>query len=122
MVGNRRGVGEIVAVEQLDDAAPRSERGKTELRADAAQNPVEFAPDVTAPLGTGPALVVTDNDVAHDDAAGGVTGFLIPPGTLPANVEIAGYHALASGNTALVVDTTTALPGLPAASPAEPEW
>jgi hypothetical protein len=86
----------------------------------AAQNPVDFAPDVTAPLGTGPALVVTDHDLAHDDAAGGVTGFLIPSGTLPANVEIAGYHPLASGNTLLALDTTTILPGLPAGTPAEP--
>ena len=85
----------------------------------AAQNR-DFAPDITGPSARGPSLVVDDHDLAHDDAAGGVTGFLIPPGTLPANVEIAGYHPLASGNTLLSLDTTTALPGLPAGSPAEP--
>jgi predicted small secreted protein len=85
-----------------------------------AQNAVGFSPDVTKDLGSGPSLVVNDHQVAHQTAAGAVTGFLLPPGTLPANVEIAGYHLLANGNTLLVMDTTTALPGLPAASPAEP--
>ena len=85
----------------------------------AAQNRVDFAPDITAPLGTGPSLVVNDHNLAHDNATGGVTGFLIPPGVLPANVQIEGYHALATGNTLLVLDTTTALSGLPAGSPAE---
>jgi hypothetical protein len=86
----------------------------------AGQNRVDFAPDITAPLGSAPSLVVNDDDLAHDNAAGGVTGFLIPPAALPANVQIEGYHALANGNSLLVVDTTTALPGLPVASPAEP--
>jgi len=86
----------------------------------SAQSPVDFAPDITAPLGTGPALVVADQQLAHDDAAGGVTGFLILPGTLPGNVEVAGYHHLASGNVLLSVDTTTALPGLPPGAPAAP--
>jgi hypothetical protein len=85
-----------------------------------AQNRVDFAPDVTAPLGSAPPLVVNDHNLAHDNAAGGVTGFLIPAGALPANVEIAGYHALANGNTLLALDTTTFLPGLPAGTPAEP--
>ena len=85
-----------------------------------AQNRVDFSPDITAPLGATPSLVVNDHDLAHDDAAGGVTGFLIPAGTLPANVEIAAYHPLASGNTLLALDTTTALPGLPPGTPAEP--
>ena len=40
----------------------------------AAQNRVDFAPDITAPLGTGPSLVVTDHDLADDDGAGAVTG------------------------------------------------
>src|SRR5262245_40186103 len=79
----------------------------------AAQNRVDFAPDITAPLGTGPSLVVNDHNLAHDNATGGVTGFLIPSAVLPANVQIEGYHALANGNTLLVLDTTTALPGLP---------
>jgi hypothetical protein len=85
-----------------------------------AQNRVDFAPDITAPLGSAPSLVVNDHNLAHDNAAGGVTGFLIPAGALPANVEIAGYHPLASGITLLALDTTTFLPGLPAGSPAEP--
>ena len=38
----------------------------------AAQNPVEFAPDVTAPLGTGPALVVR--------SGGGMAGQSFQPG------------------------------------------
>jgi hypothetical protein len=86
----------------------------------AAQNPVDFSPDITAPLGSAPSLVVNDHNLAHDDAAGGVTGFLIPAGALPANVQIEGYHPLANGNTLLALETTTALPGLPAGSPAEP--
>jgi hypothetical protein len=85
-----------------------------------AQNRVDFAPDITAPLGSAPSLVVNDHDLAHDNAAGGVTGYLIPSGTLPANVEIAAYHPLANGNTLLSLDTTTMLPGLPAGTPAEP--
>jgi hypothetical protein len=85
-----------------------------------AQNRVDFAPDITAPLGTGPSLVVNDHNLAHDDAVGGVTGYLIPGGALPANVQIEGYHPLASGNTLLALDITTALPGLPPGSPAEP--
>jgi hypothetical protein len=86
----------------------------------AAQNAVDFAPDVTAPLGTGPSLIVNDHNLAHDNATGGVTGFLIPAGALPANVSIEGYHALANGHSLLALDITTALPGLPVASPAEP--
>ena len=86
----------------------------------AAQNRVDFAPDITAPLGTGPSLVVTDHNLAHDNAVGAVTGYLIPAGTLPPNVQIEGYHPLANGNTLLALDVTTALPGLPVASPAEP--
>jgi hypothetical protein len=86
----------------------------------SAQNRVDFAPDITAALGSSPSLVVNDHNLAHDDAAGGVTGFLIPATTLPANVAIAGYHPLANGNTLLVLATTAALPGLPPVSPAEP--
>ena len=81
---------------------------------------IEFSPDVTKELGSGPSAVVADDDVAHATFAGAVTGFMIPPGTLPANVEVAGYHLLATGNSLLSLDTTTALPGLPVASPAEP--
>jgi hypothetical protein len=86
----------------------------------AGQNAVGFTPDVTKDLGSGPSLVVNDHQVAHQAAAGAVTGHLIPAGLLPANVEITGYHPLANGNVLIAVDTTTALPGLPAASPAEP--
>jgi hypothetical protein len=81
---------------------------------------VGFSPDVTRNLGSGPSLVVADQQVAQQTAAGAVTGFLIPPGTLPANVEVSGYHPLPGGTVLLSVDTTTALPGLPAAAPAEP--
>src|SRR5262245_32520584 len=86
----------------------------------AAIAQVDFAPDITAPLGTGPWLVVNDHDLGRDDAAGGVTGYLIPAGTWPANVQIEGYHVLMSGNSLLALDITTALRGLPAGSPAEP--
>lgn len=86
----------------------------------SAQNAIGFSPDATAELGSGPTAVVADHDVAHANAAGGVTGFLLPPGTLPANVEVAGYAPLPNGNVLLAVDTITALPGLPAGSPAEP--
>src|SRR5882672_658832 len=86
----------------------------------AAQSPVDFAPDVTAKLGSSPSLVVNDHDLAHDNAVGGVTGPLIPAGTLPANVQIEGYHPLANGHTLLALDITTVLPGLPPGSPAEP--
>ena len=86
----------------------------------AAQNRVDFAPDITKPLGSAPSLVVNDHNLAHDNAAGGVTGYLIPPGALPANVQIEAYHALANGNALLALDITTALPGLPPGTPAEP--
>src|SRR5262245_13156852 len=85
-----------------------------------AQNRVDFAPDITAPLGSAPSLVVNDHNLAHDNAAGGVTGYLIPAGALPANVQIEGYEPLASGHSLLALDITTALPGLPVGSPAEP--
>jgi hypothetical protein len=90
------------------------------LAAASAIAQVDFAPDITAPLGSAPSLVVNDHNLAHDDAAGGVTGYLIPAGALPANVQIEGYHALAGGNSLLALDITTALPGLPPGSPAEP--
>jgi hypothetical protein len=86
----------------------------------AAQNRVDFAPDITAAFGSSPSKVVSDHNLAHDNAAGGVTGFLIPAAALPANVAITGYHPLPNGNTLLVLDTVAALPGLPPASPAEP--
>lgn len=86
----------------------------------SSQNAVAFAPDITALLGTGPAAVVGDDDVGLDDASGGVTGFAIPPGTFPANVEVSGYDLLPTGNRLVSVDTTSALPGLPPGTPAEP--
>src|SRR5215470_74634 len=86
----------------------------------AANSPVDFAPDITAKLGTGPSLVVTGHDLADDNGAGGVIGYLIPAGTLPSNVHIQDFHPLASGHTLLAVDITTALPGLPPGSPGEP--
>jgi len=85
-----------------------------------AQNHVDFAPDITAKLGSAPSLVVNPNNLAHDNGAGGVIGYLLPAGTLPANVHIEGYEALASGHSLLALDITTALPGLPPGSPAEP--
>jgi len=89
-------------------------------RATAAQHPVDFAPDITVNLGTGPSLVVNGNNLAHDNGAGGVIGYLIPAGTLPANVHIQDFHPLANHHTLLAVDITTALPGLPPGAPAEP--
>src|SRR5262249_1116388 len=86
----------------------------------AAASPVDFAPDITAKFGTGPSLVVTGHDLAHDNGAGGVIGYLIPAGTLPSNVHIQDFHSLANGHTLLALDITTALPGLPPGSPAEP--
>ena len=40
----------------------------------SAQNAVGFSPDVTKDLGSGPSLVVDDHQVAHQTAAGAVTG------------------------------------------------
>lgn len=86
----------------------------------SAQNAVEFAPDISVALGSGPSLTVGPNQLASDDGAGAVYGFLMPPNTLPANAGMSGYHRLANGNLLLSLDRATALPGLPPAAPAEP--
>ena len=91
----------------------------------AAQSPVIFSPDITAQYGTVVPALIEDDDAAADDAAGAVT---IPAylasmfGTLPASAEVAGFELSSSGavGSLLAVDTTVALPGLAAASPAEP--
>jgi hypothetical protein len=93
--------------------------------APAAQSPVAFSPDVTAQFGTVGSATVSDNEAALDDAAGTVT---IPPdvaamfGTIPASAEVAGFELSSSPAVGwlLTVDTTAALPGLPASAPAEP--
>ena len=88
----------------------------------AAQNPVLFAADVTVELGTvGPATVSHDR-VASDNGAGAVVTL---PGMFPgiqATAEIAAFEISESPSFGrlLVLDTATALPGLPAGSPAEP--
>jgi hypothetical protein len=84
-----------------------------------AQNPVFFSPDITANFGTVLPALVTDEDVARDDAAGSVTPF-IPTGTLPPQVDVDGFDLQPSGASLLAVDVTVALPGLPPGMPAEP--
>jgi hypothetical protein len=87
-----------------------------------AQNRVFFSPDITAKLGSVTPAVVTDNDAATDNAAGTVkkivTGMFsaIPPNAEIGDVEITNSAV----GSLLVLDTTTPLPGLPIASPAEP--
>src|SRR6185436_12518569 len=91
----------------------------------AAQNAVLFSPDITANLGTASAALVEDDDVARDDAAGTV---VVPPlfptmlAALPAGAEVSGIEVPTSAAVGLLlsVDTTVALPGLPAGAPAEP--
>ena len=90
----------------------------------SAQNPVLFSPDITVSLGTGP-VTVDDDDAASDDGAGIVS---IPPylapmfSAIPDSAQISDFElsgALSVG-WVLSTDTTAALPGLPASSPAEP--
>ncbi len=85
----------------------------------SAQNAVSFSPDITASLGTVLPAVVTDEDVAVDDAAGSVVLFL-PPGTIPPPVAVEGFELLPTGESLLALDVTVALPGLPPGVPAEP--
>jgi hypothetical protein len=84
-----------------------------------AQSPVFFSPDITANIGTVLPAVVADEDVARDDAAGSVVLF-VPPGTLPAQVDVDGFDLQPSGASLLAVDVTVPLPGLPVGVPAEP--
>jgi hypothetical protein len=53
----------------------------------SAQNAVEFAPDISAALGTGPSLTVGQNQLAYDDAAGAVHGYLCRPTRCPPTSE-----------------------------------
>lgn len=84
-----------------------------------------FSPDITAQYGTVVPALVEDEDAANDDAAGTVA---IPAylgsmfGAIPASAEVAGFELSSSGAVGflLTLDTTVALPGLPAGSPAEP--
>jgi hypothetical protein len=84
-----------------------------------AQSPVYFSPDITANLGVVLPAVVTDEDVARDDAVGSVTLFL-PPGILPPQADVDGFDLQPSGASLLAVDVTVPLPGLPPGAPAEP--
>ena len=91
----------------------------------AAQKPVIFSPDVTAQYGTSVPALVDDDKAANDNAAGSVT---IPSylaamfAAVPASAEVAGFELSSAGavGNLLAVDTTVALPGLPASSAAEP--
>jgi hypothetical protein len=91
----------------------------------ADQNAVIFSPDISSHYGTSDALLVEDDDAAHDDGAGTVT---IPShlaaifAAMPASAEVASFELSSSAPVGwlLAVDTTCALPGLPAGSPAEP--
>ena len=90
----------------------------------SAQNPVLFSPDITVSLGSGP-VTVDDDDAASDDGTGNVS---IPPylapmfSAIPASAQISDFELseAATVGWVLTTDTTAALPGLPASSPAEP--
>jgi hypothetical protein len=89
----------------------------------AAGSPVWFTPDITAKLGTVLPDIVEDEDTARDDGAGSVNTIFnamfasIPPNTAIAAFEISSSPAVGA---LLVLETTTALPGLPVVSPAAP--
>jgi hypothetical protein len=89
------------------------------LAANAAQNAVLVAPDVTARLGTVLPATVDDDGVAVDDGAGTALPALSTiTATIPYNAEIAALDQDTGGSWLIVLDTTTPLPGL--ASPATP--
>jgi hypothetical protein len=75
---------------------------------------VRVSPDVTTPLGVG---VFADEGVAEDDLGGSVVAVAL--GALPAEADVAAYHALAGGGHLLVFDATTVLPGPLAVGPAD---
>ena len=92
--------------------------------ASAAQKPVLFSPDISAQYGTVVPTLVDDDKAAVDDGAGRVT---IPPqvaamfAAVPASAQVADFELSSAPAVGLLlaVDTTVALPGLPASSPAE---
>jgi hypothetical protein len=87
----------------------------------AAQKPVLFSPDITARLGPVLPAVVADDDSASDDAAGSVmSSLLVAWAAIPANAAIAAFDLGPTLGPVLSLDTTSPLPGLPVAAPAEP--
>jgi hypothetical protein len=90
----------------------------------ALASPVLFSPDISVRLGTG-SVTIDQNRAASDNGAGTVA---IPSylsamfSAIPASAQIADFELSGSPSVGwlLAVDTTLALPGLPAGSPAEP--
>jgi hypothetical protein len=95
------------------------------MRASGAQHPVIFSPDISAQYGTVLPTHVDDDKAAVDDGAGKVA---IPASVaamfaaVPASAQVADFELSSAPAVGLLlaVDTTVALPGLPAGSPAEP--
>jgi hypothetical protein len=70
---------------------------------------VSAAPDITADLS---GVIVTDDQVAIDDQAGGIV--LENLGDLPVSVEVDAYHSLGGGAVLFSLDTAATLGGVPA--------
>jgi len=95
------------------------------MPAHAGQSPVMFTPDITAQYGTVKPALVDPDEAAVDNGAGSVA---IPPPAaamfafLPAGAQVADFELSSSPTVGWLfsVDTTVALPGLPATSPLEP--
>lgn len=75
---------------------------------------IRLSPDITLTLG---GVLTNDHDVASDNLSGAVA--LENIGAIPANADLAVYHALDNGDVLLAFDITIELPGALVATPSD---
>jgi hypothetical protein len=79
---------------------------------------IRYSSDITVDFDAVPNDILGDEDVATDDLAGNVSELSV--GTYPDGADLSAYHFVGANAQWIALDTTVALPGLPAPGIATP--